>query len=294
MKHAVKFLLILLLYSCAGLDSKDEGFDMACQEGDKICVVRFNPKEKKYFSQVTDPCLSPDGKRLTYTKSTDSSGQSSRIIIIADLETGDLTPLNIKNNNHYGAIWSPDGACIAFNLFDNNEWCIGVIKTDNTGLQILRSPAANGLFAPSWTPGSQQIIAHDLTTIYVFNLAGEQEETFNINLLIGDKFFVSSATRFKFSADRNNLIFNAGIDETIPGIDEPAEAIFSYDFKSKKCKRLTPRGLSCFDPWPDASDTLYFAAIKDSGFKPTIYKTSLSGLKPIPLMGGSRPSIRVK
>ncbi len=266
---------------------------MAYQDGNKICVIRFETNEKVCFEQATDPCLSPDGKKLSYTKQSGTSSHYSRSIILADLETGTQTPLKVNNNNYYGAVWSPDGNYIAFNLFDNNEWHIGIINSDNTGLLNLRSPAGNGLFAPAWSSDGQQIITHDLTSIYTFNLAGEHEETFNIKRLIGDKYFISSASRFQFSDDQNRLIFNAAIDETIPGIDEPTEAIFSYSFVSKKCKRLTPRGMSCFDLWLDADDTLYFSAIKDSRFLPSIYKTDLSGSEPIFLMEGSRPSTRV-
>lgn len=293
MKQKIKLLLILILSSCTGLNSEKEGFDMAYQEGNKICVIRFETEEKVCFEQVTDPCLSPDGKKLSYTKQAGTSNQSSRSIILADLETGTRTPLKVNNNNFYGAVWSPDGSYIAFSLYDKNEWRIGIINSDNTGFLNLRSPSGNGLFAPAWSSDSQRIIAHDLTTIYIFNLKGEPEEAFNIKHLIGEQIFVSSASRFQFSNGQNSLIFNAAIDETIPGIDEPTEAIFSFDFDSKKCERLTPRGLSCFDPWLDAPDTLYFAAIRDSHFVPSIYKMSLSGSEPILLMEGSRPSTRV-
>jgi Tol biopolymer transport system component len=61
---------------------------------------------------VTNPVLSPDGKRLLITRRDPTTG--TRDIWIHDLARGTLTRLTFDPAEDFNPVWSPDGAWVAF------------------------------------------------------------------------------------------------------------------------------------------------------------------------------------
>ena len=107
---------------------------------------------------VSDPQISPDGRRIVYVRNgmdimTDSKAGRLWIVNSDGTKNVPLTGRDIAESN---AVWSPDGSRIAFTSNTDNGSEIFVIWLADGKLarltQLDRSPS--GL---SWSPGSEQI-----------------------------------------------------------------------------------------------------------------------------------------
>ncbi|MGB0376771.1 MAG: TolB family protein [Flavobacteriaceae bacterium] len=218
-------------------DSKENGIldhrRLAFQNNEFISIYDFSKRKTKDLTQGFDPCISPDGKWIAFTQATTPGKDYSRIIRLIHTENSTIKDLEINNTNHYGAIWSPTGEHLAFSIM-NNQWQIGLIKPNSSNFKIISSDSDIGLHAPTWTPDGKYIFAHNLDILYKFDTNGDLIKKLDLKQLFGDKFYFSSSTRFCLTSNDKKLIFAAGIDEYIQGLNEPLSAIFSYDFDTKK------------------------------------------------------------
>ena len=287
----VASVIVSAMKKYQSLDMKRGGFDLAFQRGTDVCVTGPGPDNELCFQNANDPCISPDGLKLAFTKSTDTKKDFIRYIKVVDLIKKTETTLNVQNSNYFGGIWSPDNQYLAFSIFLNGSWRLGLIRSDNTGFTVLGDDMKTGLFSPSWMPDSKYIIAHNMNAIFRFDLKGRLADTIDIAGFT-DRSFLSSSTRFVYTSDSKQIVFNAGTDETIEGVDGPADAIFVYNTGSKKCNRISPAGMYCTDIWIDHQDTVYFSGFTDKRVIKKIYKTGIPNPRAIEVIQGSNPSLR--
>lgn len=263
---------------------------LAFQNNEFISCYSFVTGNTKDLIEGFDPCISPDGKWIVYTQSSNSSKNFSRIIKIINTENSTIKNLEINNKNHYGAIWSPSGEYLAFSIM-TNDWQIGLIKPNGSDFKIISADSDIGLHTPTWSQDGKYIYAHNLAALYKFDTNGKLIDKYNLTQLFGEKFFFSSSTRFCFTSDNTKVVFEGGIDEFIEGLNEPSSAIFCYDFNTKLTKRITKVGLYTTDLWIDKQDKIYFSGFENINEPRKIYKTSLNDTTLIELINGMRPSI---
>jgi Tol biopolymer transport system component len=233
-------------------------YDMAfTKNGDGIYVINFeNGKEKKIvIDYVSDFSLSPDGKKLVYTKVTEDCGRS---IYITDLNDLKEQKLNINNCNAYSPTWSPDNKFIAFNIWTNNDWHIGIINADNSNLKVLKCVSSGNL--PTWSHDGKSIITYDFSQIRKIDLTDRIVETFSIKS-IPNNYGSSTFTKFFYSSDNNFLIWNGTTEEKQTSTlnpHDPIEGIMVYDFLQKTKYQISPKGMHICNPFVDSADNIYF------------------------------------
>ncbi|QFZ55878.1 hypothetical protein FEZ18_14230 [Oceanihabitans sp. IOP_32] len=269
---------------------KTDSRKLAFQSGEFICVYSFLNQNAKKITQGFDPCISPNGKWIAYTKSSHDTVDFSRNIALISTKSGKITDLNLNNKNNFGAIFSPTGEYLAFSIF-KTTWQIGLIKPDGSAFKMITNNSSNGLYAPTWGANGKYIYTHDLFNLYKFNISGKQLETYNLSKLLGDEFFFSTESRFWFTSDHKNLIFEAGINEYVAGLNTPSSAIFCYNFTTKEVKRLTKKGLCATNLWLDRADHLYYSGFENLKEPQIIYQMSLKDSIPVALFKGTHPSI---
>jgi Tol biopolymer transport system component len=264
-------------------------YDMAFQKDDKVCILKYDDMKIDSTLTGSDPCISPDGKKIAYT----DFSNDKRHVTIYNPTTKQQTPVNIPNDNNYGPAWSPDNNLLAFSVFKNHNWYIGVVNKENSIFKFVTDKLTRGAYSPSWSPDSKRLIVQDLDKIYLLDLDGNILKTFEVKE-VAKNYSVSSSTKFIYTPDEKSFIYSAGVDED-GDFDEPPEAVFIYDIQNKKIKRLTPKGLYCTDPVLNTKNEVLFSGSKSMDEPCSIYKVSLNGGKPeLVIKDASLPSVRSK
>ncbi|RZL47372.1 MAG: hypothetical protein EOO93_25150, partial [Pedobacter sp.] len=147
----------------------NKNFALAYQDENKIVATSIDTMKQISFGGAANPAISPDGNKLAYTV-TDSLGHRS--IWIADMENKSQLQLRANSGNYYQAMWSPSGNIIAFNIFnEKNLWKIGIVKPDNSGFLVIDTASDLNVCSPTWK-GEKELVAHDLTNLYTFDIIG--------------------------------------------------------------------------------------------------------------------------
>jgi len=271
------------------LSSKN--YALAYQDGEKIVATSIDTMKQISFGGATDPAISPDGNKLAYTLS-DSAGHRS--IWIADMENKSQGQLVVNKNNYYQAVWSADGNIIAFNIFNKQSlWKIGIIKADNSGYVMLDSASKINVYAPTWK-NDREIIGHDLTNLYTFDLSGKVTNSQSIAGLIGNDLTIASSNRFFYTKEGKKLIFNAGNTDVLDGLTGPAEAVYALDLVSKKIERLSPKGINVPYVFVTADDRIFYSGAEKPFTQSKIYITDLSGNNKVIVDKGTNPTGALK
>lgn len=274
--------------------SENESVDsrkMVFQNGEIIYCYDFSTGVKKELVKGFDPCISPDGKWVTFTESKKSGNHYKRVINLMNVESSLIQNLEIKDDNHYGAIWSPDGKFIAFSIMKEN-WQLGLIKPDKTGFKVLELASDKSLYSPTWSRDGEFIFAHNLNVLYKINTNGELIEKYDLKKMFGDSLFFSSSTQFFMMSDYNTLIFEAEIDAFMDGLKGPLSAVFTYNLRTKETQRITKKGFCSSGLWIDAQDRVYFSGFEESKKPYSIFQTNLNDNTPSKIIEkGHRPSI---
>ncbi len=120
--------------------------------------VRLLTSDEQYADSW--PTLSPDGKRVVFTRQRVEPGSRSALWLMS-LNGGtarQLTPPDFKLSSGYPA-WSPDGTTIAFAAEpDENHGGIWLIRSDGTNLRRLTDEEKFDDIAPAWSPDGKSIV----------------------------------------------------------------------------------------------------------------------------------------
>ncbi|HNP98743.1 MAG TPA: hypothetical protein PKK99_06790 [Bacteroidia bacterium] len=231
---------------------------------DTVIYSKSGHDTEKQILVGYDPRISPDGKRLTFIK---YSGEAREIFLI-DLGTMKETRLKVESDNFYGAVWSPDGKYIAFNIWDDGDWAIGVIKSDNTGF---RKIIGHDLYNPTWSPDSKSIIAHSGIDIFEFDLTGTEIQKINVRKTFGEGISLSSANRFWISKNKSSFFFNAGVAEGMEGVEGPVYAVMYFNMRTKESVRISPAKMYASDLYMIGENELVFSGSKEKERQSNIY-----------------------
>ena len=237
-------ILLFLTIAVTSAQAQPKSYDYAYVNKKGICVYAVYGKTEILIDAAgSDPCISPDGKKLAYT-ATDKQGE--RFIAVTDLNSKKKIIFNTKSNNCYGPMWSPNGQYIAYNVFNvqNSSWSIAIIDSGNTSFKVLTASLPQS-YSPTWTADNKNIVAQDMEKVYLFDLDGTVVRSYKISDMTKD-LSPSSADRFQLTADGRKIVFSSEVDEA-GGTDGPPTAVFVYDINTKTTRRLSPRGYFCSD-----------------------------------------------
>ncbi|WP_316735486.1 hypothetical protein [Pedobacter aquatilis] len=263
----------------------NKNFALAYQDENKIVATSIDTMKQISFGGATNPAISPDGNKLAYTV-TDSAGHRS--IWVADMESKSQLQILANSGNYYQPMWSPSGGLIAFNIFnEQNIWKIGIVKPDNKGLLILDAASQINVYSPTWK-SENELIGHDLTNLYTFNISGKVLNTEAISTLIGGDYGVSSGSRFFYTKDGENLIFNA-IDKK----DEQNEAVYILDLANRKVKQISPAGMNVTYVFVTADNRVFYSGSEKSAAS-KIYVSDLKGDTKLLVDKGTYPTAALK
>lgn len=254
---------------------------------DTVIYMKSGQQTEKPLLVGYAPSISPDGKRLTFHK----YGGNAREIFLLDLETKKETRVNVASDNFYGAVWSPDGKYIAFTLWDHGDWAIGVIKSDQTGFRTIKGSPGRGLYEPTWSRDSQSIIAHSMTDIFEFDLAGTELQKINISKTFGEEIALSGDNRFWLSRDKSGFFLNAGVNEGMEGVEGPVYAVIYFNRQTNESVRISPEKMYATDLYLVGESKLVFSASKENDRQSNIYSYDIELRKLTLIMeNGTKPS----
>ncbi len=131
-----------------------------------LCAVNSANAERKLFDRmdvfalqwVSDPAISPDGRRVAYVRNSMDimTDQRVRRVWLINTDGTEHTPLTGRDVNESGPVWSPDGSRIAFaskTKHGNEIYVYWMASGKSVRLtQLERAPS--GL---SWSPDGRQI-----------------------------------------------------------------------------------------------------------------------------------------
>ncbi len=129
---------------------------LLCVSFPALAQERMSPELLWQLQRISDPQLSPDGKRLLYhQRSYDLSGNAGRTqIVILDLASGESKTLS-RPGSSFNARWSPDGTQIAFLASRNGHPQIHLMDAQGTVVvQVSHQPA--GVANLAWSPDGTQ------------------------------------------------------------------------------------------------------------------------------------------
>jgi TolB protein len=240
-----------------------------------ICVYSIADK-KEYpilnFKKFSDPCISPDGKKLAYTFYIGLY----RHIGIIDLTTKRRTTLDTHCIYVDYPVWSPDGKLIAYNAWDDKQkkYSIAIISVSNKWHKILSNKFDDDPRC-SWTNDGKNLLVNDFNSISVLNPSGDIIKTYKISDLVKIHGF-SGVNEFVFTNDRKKIVFSSNVKE--PGFEpENPKAIFIYDISTKTALRVSPTGYDCTDIII-RNNTVFFTGQKGYGPQsPDICTVDLDG-----------------
>lgn len=279
--------LICLLFLSSEVLAQSNISKICFQRDDFIYVQDTATKQAKRVVRGVDPFMSPDGKQIAYTENLNTN-TPNRIVKVIDLATNKTRSFkSLAKFTHYGPVWSPDGKWIALHVFreEGNEfnWVIGLVNPETGEWKNLTANIKGDVFLSSWTADSQSVIGHNLDEVYQVDLNGKEIKRLKVETVAGGN-DIDSSNLFFLSSDGKQLIFNASIPEDADP-EDLVVAIFSYDFETKKVKRLTPLTIVATNPNMLPSGEITFNGYPAKSRKGT-YK-----LYKMPLAGSAKPEL---
>jgi Tol biopolymer transport system component len=232
-----------------------------CREGSVLVCTYPDVDKVTRVGEGQDPSLTADGTRISYEEQT---GGEERRFVIRETATGRLLA------RHAGTrpFLSPDGQRVAYSLYSKGRWSLW--SSDRS----LRNPRDIGnregksgpAFGNGWVRGF--IIAHDESdtgNLYALGSDGTVQRKVPLARIAAGK-NLSIPLGCAWSPDFNQVVLEAMTGETRPSDGEPLTALFLYDFRTGKQRRLTPRDRDGVFPVWYRADTIVFTA-NQSGSK---------------------------
>lgn len=243
------------------------------------------------------PALSPDGARLAYGKPREDRGGAAGLVVL-DLASGQTqTVVNPGPEGIFDISWSPDGRRLAFlNRGDQDQ--VEIVNSDGSGRAVI-ARFGTFLLQPVWAPDGQSLYFHDLHTLFQVNLTGQVLNRILLTDLTGKAESISSMDRFAPNpVDPQLWAFTMGVKGT-PKFErifhEPCDALFLFDFRTKKRVRLTPPDMMATRAtWSRDGNFIYFSGYREPHYKEPrpfrIYRIGKDGRGLTEITRGERPS----
>lgn len=250
---------------------------IAFERGDSVWIANLDGTSARKIAKGSGPDLSPDGNRVAFNTDTSTKKEVIRQIAVADLASKKVTVFKngIPSTNCQGAIWSPDGTHILFEIFTDADWHLALVNADGSGFRYLRKawPKGNSFWSACWAPDGRSIYAQNLDSIFQIDLDGKELNKWSIAKLFPNG-GLNSETKFSLSPNGKILLMDVDMqDETanMPDWDGPPPALWIYDFATRTATRLTPKDVLVSKPsWLNETQIL-FTAQEAGATQPSIY-----------------------
>jgi hypothetical protein len=241
---------------CENMPAIARGTRIAFCRGGNVLVCTYPDVGKvTRLGEGQDPSLTADGTLIAYEEQT--TGDERRFVI-REAATGRLLARRAGTR----PFLSPDGTRVAFSLYAKGRWSLW--SSDRS----LRNPRDIGslggkpgpAFGNGWVRGS--IIAHDESdtgNLYALGPDGTVQRKIPLARIAAGK-SLSIPLGCVWSSDFNEVVLEAMTGEARPWDGEPLTALFLYDFRTGKQRRLTRPDRDGVSPVWYRPDTIVFTA----------------------------------
>jgi TolB protein len=227
----------------SGEDNSDFGSIKFTFERDGFIWIYDGNNEKKLIEGIQHS-VSPDGKKIAFTK---NFPDGKRSIAIYDIANGKEEVLDyFTNENNYEPKFSPDGNKIIFNYWTGEDWKIGYAVLDK---RIFRTMTGEGVYSPAWSTDGKYILYHDLNELFKADNNGKIVGRYSLNEIScsGSPGF-SSASAFILSEKENKIYYDLETDVEIGYPFNFINGIFVFDLNSKKCSVISDKNIYAVNP----------------------------------------------
>jgi uncharacterized membrane protein len=213
--------------------------DIAYIAGTKV-AVGLGKVRKVAAQDGSEPSLSPDGKKLLYTR-TDNKTGPDRTIVLYDTATGrsqDLVHGGVRE-----AFWSPDDTRVAYLNFLDNKWQLYIFTAGapQQGTAVFTGSLTS---LHGWVD-THTLLASDMQNAYWITDDGRTAQTIPLKEIYGDEFDITGSDTFRVNPINPDLLLVSA-----PYVKAPtgaptdqmglAAAVFLYEVKSKRRTLLSP------------------------------------------------------
>ena len=215
-----------------------------------IYTAQLDGTKARKLVQGAWPEISPDGTRVVFN--TEEENAPERHIGVVEIATGKRTIFkDIPSDNCHSPVWSPDGKQIAFYLFGDNNWHLGLINAGGTGFRYVRKAKTDTdtLWAAAWATDGKSFFCHTLDDLYRIDLDGKVIKQWSLAKLFPGA-GLNSGSRLAPSPDGRTLLIDVDMGEDIPrgDWDGPPPAIWQLDLISGKATQVTKTTLFAWHP----------------------------------------------
>lgn len=154
------------------------------------------------------PQYSPDGQHVLYLADLVNPDKLTSAIKVVDVNTGVISQVGDDSDLVLAAVWSPEGARIAFVSNKGGEERLWVVNADGSGAKLL-TPGLAGIRGPLWSPNGAYL------AVTAWALDGAYAEIHVIDSSTGaDRKLTSAAEnaiQAAWSADSLRLFYLSGL-----------------------------------------------------------------------------------
>ncbi|HJX97343.1 MAG TPA: hypothetical protein VJ281_00575 [Chthoniobacterales bacterium] len=278
-----RFLLLCLLVPALTNAGQRK---LAYEHGENIFVADLDGTHAKKVAAGALPAISPDGTRVAFNTEGDAKNRPGpeRRVAVADVATGKVTVFKeIPSDNCFGPVWSPDGKQLAFSIWANEAWHLGLVNADGSGFHFLKNTdlKSDAFGAPTWGPDGKSIFCHDLDNLYQVDLDGNVLKKWEIAKVLTEA-SMNSNDRLSVSPDGNALLMDVdcGAEHERKNWEGPQPAVHKFDLSADKAVRITGKNDFVWEPfWLSPSEFLCIIQ-KEKEDEPSIYRMSIDGKNP--------------
>lgn len=276
-----RLIASLLLVACTAALAEPAQRKLAFEREGVVFTANADGTGLKKITEGDWPDISPDGTKLVINTNEPSEKTPVRYIAVVDLATGKKTTFkDIPSNNCATPRWSPDGKTVAFHIYADNDWHVGVVNADGTGFRYLQKAEPKGRtpnFA-CWAADGKSFFSHDMETLTQFNLDGGVIKKWKMEDVFAEGSF-SSGMHFDMSADGKTLLVDVdmGDGDERKNWDGPAPSVWTFDITATKAVRITKKNHFAWMPcWLGADEMIFLSqAVKEN--EPSLYRGPVKG-----------------
>ncbi len=302
-------ILLLITLLCTGAQAAEKKLIYSRWVGPENYIFMSDASgknEKKLFVGY-DAEISPDGKKIAYTKQNEN-GTGERYIAIYDIASKKTAVLyNIPLKNNYGPRWSKSGKAILFSHYTkSNVWRPAIYDMEKKSVKIIAMKVASpvgkkemdiDILSPFWSHDGEHIYGSDLYYLYKFSAAsGKQEEVAAISSILPKGALLDSSVKFTVSDSGEALLFAIGMEDercakcdAAATVDPYKGAAFAYLLNEKRTVRISPMEYCTGYAAYGTDGDIYISAHKiaekaqETNNYYDLYKITDSGKKVVPI-----------
>jgi TolB protein len=280
-------LCLSLIALAAGQQRK-----IAFERGRDVWVANLDGTGARKIAEGTCPDISPDGTRLAFNTGgylQVERGRPPRLperrIAVADLARGKLTIFrDIPSDNCFRPVWSPDGSKLAFHIWAEERWRLGIVNVDGSGFYLLKDESVKddplyelGTFwEPAWARDADSIFCHDMGNIYHIDLQGNILKKWVLSEL-QDEGNLSSDSRLSVSADGRTLLIGLDLKHGGKSWVGAQRAVYRFDLGTTTITRVSGQAESIWNACWLTNDEFLCSKLKEYKEQLSICRMSING-----------------